>query len=297
MQAAWSDSALSRATFLPLRRASSQRVPKTVRADAPSAATKTSQPELTALRYDTKHQGDAEADPLPPLTDKNKATEGGVPFYGRDMTPSSPHCNVYIDGFNFYKGCVAGTQFKWLDLRALAETLMRSTSIQTVNYFTARVKDRPEDPGQSQRQDTYLRALESVNGLAIHYGHFRTRTKRVYIKKPQPDGSHFATAKVTEEKATDVKLASRLVWDACHDDMACALVISNDSDFQESIDLARKRSIKVVLVNPHYHSGQQDHLAGDDVRRLRKGHLAGCQLPELVWLPDGTSVCRPAAWA
>jgi uncharacterized LabA/DUF88 family protein len=204
--------------------------------------------------------------------------------------------NVYIDGFNLYNGCIAGTGFKWLDFRALSETLMRGTTIQTVNYFTARIVDRLDDPGQSQRQDTYLKALESLHGLTIHYGHFRTHKKRVWLLHALPDGSHLATASVTEEKATDVKLASRLVWDSCHGSMTCALVISNDSDFQESIDLAREKGVTVVLVNPHHHEGQQDHLHGDDVRRLRKGQLERSQLPDLVWLADGSSVRRPAEW-
>ena len=208
-----------------------------------------------------------------------------------------PVVTAYFDGFNFYNGCIAKTPYKWLDLRALAETLMRGHSVGTVNYFTARIVDRPEDPGQSQRQDYYLRALAMSPDLTIHFGHFRTRLKRVLLKDPLPDGTHqFAIARVTEEKATDVKLASRLVWDACHGSMDCALVVSNDSDLQESINLARQKGVKVTLVNPHFHAGQQDHLSGDDVRRIRKGHLERNMLPDLVWLADGTSVRCPAEW-
>ncbi len=204
--------------------------------------------------------------------------------------------NVYIDGFNLYKGCISGTPFKWLNPRALAEQLLRGQKIDVVNYFTARVIDRPEDPRQSQRQDTYLDALATVERVKIHYGHFRTRKKRVWLVQPQQNGGHFATAKVTEEKATDVKLASRIVWDACHGYMDSALVISNDSDFQESIDLAMSKGVAVILVNPHHHAGQEDHLVGTDLRRLRRVHLERSQLPEEIALANGAVIRRPPEW-
>jgi len=201
---------------------------------------------------------------------------------------------VYIDGFNLYKGCISGTRFKWLDLRRFSEGLLRHHPIDQINYFTARVVDRPEDPRQSQRQDIYWDALTTVEGVVIHRGHFRTRTKKVWLLE---DGGRKASAKVTEEKATDVKLASRLVWDACHASMTCALVVSNDADFQESIDLAMEKRVEVILVNPHHHRKQRDHLKGTDVRRIRPALLRCSQLPERVRLADGRFVHRPPEWS
>ncbi|MGA3148585.1 MAG: hypothetical protein ABSF33_14085 [Acidimicrobiales bacterium] len=48
--------------------------------------------------------------------------------------------NVYIDGFNLYRGCIEKKALKWLDLRELSRQLLRGHRIQTVIYFTARVK-------------------------------------------------------------------------------------------------------------------------------------------------------------
>lgn len=54
--------------------------------------------------------------------------------------------------------------------------------------------------------------------------------------------------------------------------------------------------VKVILVNPHHHSGQADNLHGDDRRNLTRRHLAACQLPERTWDAEGREVRCPAAW-
>ena len=83
--------------------------------------------------------------------------------------------NVYIDGFNLYNGCIKATPFKWLDLRSFAQALLgKSHTIGTVSYFTARVLDSANDPNQSQRQGTYIRALEEYAGVTVLRGYFST---------------------------------------------------------------------------------------------------------------------------
>ena len=84
-----------------------------------------------------------------------------------------------------------------------------------------------------------------------------------------PDGTLYDDAVVTEEKGSDVKLATHLVLDAAaafHQGggLECALVISNDSDVQESIDVAMTLGIHVVTCNPHDHRSQRQHLKGHD---------------------------------
>jgi len=57
------------------------------------------------------------------------------------------------------------------------------------------------------------------------------------LVKRRRNGSWYDDAYITEEKGSDVKLATHLVWDAAHHDMDVALVMSNDSDLQESLDM------------------------------------------------------------
>ena len=69
---------------------------------------------------------------------------------------------VYIDGFNLYYGALKGSPYKWLDLEALCRRLLPKDEISQIRYFTARISARPDDPQQPQRQQTYLRALDSL---------------------------------------------------------------------------------------------------------------------------------------
>ena len=33
--------------------------------------------------------------------------------------------SIYVDGLNLYHGCVRGTRYRWLDLKALLEGLLK----------------------------------------------------------------------------------------------------------------------------------------------------------------------------
>jgi hypothetical protein len=79
---------------------------------------------------------------------------------------------VYVDGFNLYYRALRKTPYKWLNLRKLCELPRPQNEIVEIKYFTARVKARPSDPSQPQRQQMYLRALRTLPGLSIHLGHF-----------------------------------------------------------------------------------------------------------------------------
>ncbi len=91
---------------------------------------------------------------------------------------------VYIDGFNLYYGAVRGTPYRWLDLDALSRALLPKNDLVAIKYFTAIVSARPDDPDQPTRQGAYLRALRTIPRLE------------------------------TEEKGSDVNLATHLLMDA-----------------------------------------------------------------------------------
>ena len=70
--------------------------------------------------------------------------------------------NVYVDAFNLYYGCLRGTPYRWLDLGALCTRLLPKDRISRIRYLTAALSPRPDDPRARQRQQIYLRALETV---------------------------------------------------------------------------------------------------------------------------------------
>jgi hypothetical protein len=50
--------------------------------------------------------------------------------------------------------------------------LLPKNQITALKYFTAPVTARPGDPDQPNRQQLYLRALRTLPGVEIIYGHF-----------------------------------------------------------------------------------------------------------------------------
>lgn len=94
--------------------------------------------------------------------------------------------NVYVDAFNLYYGCLKGTPYRWLDLGALCRRLLPKDRINRIRYFTATVSARPDNPHAPQRQQIYLRALETVPGLSIHYGHYLSHVTRMPLAGRAP---------------------------------------------------------------------------------------------------------------
>ena len=204
--------------------------------------------------------------------------------------------NIYIDGFNTYYGCLKGTPHKWLDVAALCSRLFPRDEINRIRYFTARVGARPPDLGQPQRQQTYLRALATITGLSIHYGHFLTNTCRMPLANPTPGGPATVEVVKTEEKGSDVNLATYLLVDAFNRDCEVAVVISNDSDLKEPVDIAQSAfGISVGVVNPHPANRRSRALRPTFFKQIRASTLAACQFAGTLTDANG-SFTKPASW-
>src|SRR6266498_1448067 len=131
--------------------------------------------------------------------------------------------NVYVDAFNLYYGCLKGTPYRWLDLAALCRRLLPNDEINRIRYFTALVSARPDDPQEPQRQLTYLRALRTIPNLSIHTGHYLSHSVRMRLANPPPGGPATVEVIKTEEKGSDVNLATYLLLDAFKQDCQAAL--------------------------------------------------------------------------
>ena len=203
---------------------------------------------------------------------------------------------VYVDGFNLYYGALRGTPYKWLDLEALCRRLLPKDDINRIRYFTARITARPDDPQQTLRQQVYLRALGTLPLVSIHYGHFLTHAVRLPLAHPRPGGPRTAEVMRTEEKGSDVNLASHLLLDAFQKTCDIAVVISNDSDLRVPLRIAEQElGVRVGIINPHPPEYRSRALKGTFFKQLRASVLADCQLPEE--LEDARGVIRkPAAW-
>lgn len=214
----------------------------------------------------------------------------------RPQLLSAMRANVYIDAFNLYYGCIKDTPFRWLDLRLLGEKLLPRDQIHRVRYFTARIQARPADPQAPQRQQIYIRALETIPGLTVHYGHFLSKPTRMPLASPPRTGPRTVEVLRTEEKGSDVNLATYLLLDAFDRDCEMALVVSNDSDLVEPIRIVRaKFGLPVVVVNPQRNTSHALRQAASFYRPLRHGVLKASQLPTQLSDATGT-ITKPAAW-
>ena len=95
---------------------------------------------------------------------------------------------VYVDGFNLYYGALKGTKFKWLNLVELARHVLPADhTIDKLVYFTARVSG-VSDRDAPRRQQLYLKALNTLPEVEIHFGSFLTKTAwRPLINLPVAD--------------------------------------------------------------------------------------------------------------
>jgi len=198
---------------------------------------------------------------------------------------------AYVDGFNLYFGLKAmrGRKYLWLDLQALAVSLLRpGQTLEQVSYFTARVRN---DPQGAQRQSEYLDALTDHSPLvSVIDGRFQQKDRRC-----RKCG---ATSNFYEEKETDVNIAVALVEDAVRDRYDTALLISADSDLCPAVrSMKRLRPEKRIIAAfpPLRQSG--------DLKRTVDGYLfigedkiRQSQLPTNIIRANGVVLRKHKTW-
>jgi hypothetical protein len=201
--------------------------------------------------------------------------------------------NVYIDGFNLYYGAVKGTPHKWLNLAEMCRLLLPRDQILQIKYFTALVNPRPSDPDQRSRQETFLRALKTIPNLSIIYGFFLTHEITMPLAPP---ARGFQRVIKTEEKGSDVNLATHLLMDGFDDAYELAVVVSNDSDLLEPIKVVTQRLGKPVgILNPHRVPSVALLPHAMFVKQIRQGVLARSQFPGVMGDSRGT-FSKPSTW-
>lgn len=221
---------------------------------------------------------------------------------GGEMAQTRLKANFYVDGFNLYYGCVKDTAWKWLDLASLCKRGYPELEITRIRYFTARVSATLPDQSCPQRQDIYLRALKTTKDLSIHFGFFQPNPKWQPLVHPPAKGPQKAYVIDTEEKGSDVNLASYLLFDGFQKDYEAAIVVSNDSDLCEPIRLARQElGFPVSVFVPASVRGRRPSIELRKVsepqyyKQIRQKALKACQFPPS--LTDATGkFSKPKSW-
>lgn len=214
---------------------------------------------------------------------------------------------VYVDGFNLYhRRLERHPECRWLNVKALAARLLGpQNQISEVKYYTARASGAV-DPQTPKRQQIYLDALATVPEVSVFFGHFLRKKKWAGLVQPpefrpqtqlvQP-WPNMVKVWRTEEKGSDVNLASHLIRDAFTAAFDVAAVISNDSDLVEPIRIVTKEVGRPVgLITPVARPNPELERVASFMRRIRPQHLKGSQFPDPISRNPEPPLSKPATW-
>ncbi len=199
---------------------------------------------------------------------------------------------VYIDGFNLYYGAINHTPYKWLDLEKLCRAMLPKDNVVAIKYFTAKVSGRPGDPDAPIHQDLYLRALRTLPNLSITYGHFLTHS----VPMPKSNSNQWVYVDKTEEKGSDVNLATYLLHDGFTGLYDIAVIISNDSDLREPVKIVHQvLKLPVGIINPHVTHSRELQEYATFKKRIRASDLAASLFSATLTDSKGT-FSKPRRW-
>ena len=212
---------------------------------------------------------------------------------------------VYIDGYNLYYGLLKGTKDKWLDLSKFARKLLPDDNeIVAVKYFTSCTLTYPHDDAAVERQNIYLQAILTLPDVKVINGFFKKNKVLMPVyeepcKKCNVPQDGFVRVMRLEEKRSDVNLAVEMMVDAAQADVECLVVVTGDADQVGTVEAARWRFKKTVVVfNPQ--TRMSDHLkrVASYYKSVPRDLPAQCQLPDTI--PYGKNldrfIHRPPAW-
>jgi hypothetical protein len=172
--------------------------------------------------------------------------------------------------------------------------MLPNDQIQHISYFTAQVSARPHDPQQPARQQVYLRALRTLPNFKIVFGHFLTHSCHMVLTGSNPAQKVWVDK--TEEKGSDVNLASHLLRDAFKGAFELAVLITNDSDLAEPVGIVRRDlQLPIGILNPHQHHSATLRPQATFVKRIRQADLAACQFPPVMTDAKG-QFYKPNTW-
>lgn len=203
---------------------------------------------------------------------------------------------VYVDGFNLYYGALKGTNYKWLNLATLCEHMLKEHEIKKIKYFTAIVSPREGDLDCHIRQQAYIRALKTIPNLEVHLGHFLVHVVNMRLAMPPNPKQPYAKVIKTEEKGSDVNLASHLLFDASKGNYDAAVVISNDSDLLTPIRMVKNDfGKKIIMLNPHKAVARALQGVATAYKPIRSTVLQLSQFPITITDKNGV-VHKPESW-
>ncbi len=236
---------------------------------------------------------------------------------------------IYIDGYNFYYGCLKSTPFKWLDLALLFEKriLPRSGIPNSylhpndgIKFYTAEISPKAaQDENSVADQRSYHAALKGHSSQKVkiikgNYAIDKIDSRKVMLNdkgmEKEPKDSDKIKVWKLEEKQSDVNVALDAVYDAFLDHtLEHIIFVTNDTDIAPALvklkelnKLNIRPPIKIGLVNPRKERLEERGMnktlreyADWGIQNILDDELASSQLPARVTGGKNVAI-RPVGW-
>jgi uncharacterized LabA/DUF88 family protein len=236
---------------------------------------------------------------------------------------------IYIDGYNFYYGCLKGTPYKWLDLvKLFEEHIMPRSGVNNatlhddvgIKYFTAEITNKAAtDLNSVNDQRSYHHALylHSDNYLKTIKGDYavdkvaypKVEYHETEVEKEPRDCTRVKVWKL-EEKQSDVNVAIEAVYDAVMDHTLEQIIfVTNDTDIVPALKKIHEHNqkslrspIKIGLVIPSKENDEYRNpnkslskLSDWTVKHIKDSELSESQLPCRISGEKKTAI-KPTSW-
>lgn len=182
---------------------------------------------------------------------------------------------MYIDGYNFYYGCLKHSPDKWLDIVSLFQNSILlaqapQSNLIKIKFFTADIKASIASNGQQamQAQQSYHRALEILypEKIEIIKGYYSLEKANLPRHQTPLNKSDKVEVWKLEEKQTDVNIALHAYRDVCHGKAEQIVIVSNDTDLAPALNMIRAdfgSSIHIGVVIPTRKSSSSSRRPGN----------------------------------
>jgi len=225
---------------------------------------------------------------------------------------------VYIDGYNLFYGRLKHKEdsiinarrrkLRWLNPKKLVEQFLHGDyNLVQINFYTTDIDALYLGDKAPSRQQEYYKALMTIENINIVKGRFSKNPAMMpaYPIKciTNPDGTS-RIEKIcvlkTEEKRSDVNIATHLVRDACLNKFDMAVLVSNDSDLLEPLRVLHEINKKFLILSPHdkYCFDFVNNLSTKCMRKIQEKHIIAAQFPdEIIDASNKIIAKRPNKWS
>ncbi len=221
------------------------------------------------------------------------------------LAPHNDRVAFLIDGFNLYHSIKSAERdirqdgltplpMKWLDIRSLCQSYLhllgKDASLTAVYYFSALATHlEAVKPDVVLRHQTLLTALEST-GVVTQMGRFKE--KRIWC--PLCDRENVRH----EEKETDVAICVKLLELFFKDECDTVVCITGDTDVAPAVRTARHLfpHKQVIFGFPYRRKNNELAKLAPRSFSLSKEQYAKHQFPDVLALPEGRTIYKPASW-